>query len=301
MAQAYEFEHPTRKNQHPRLKLKFKAGWSQRILFTSDEHTDSPECALDILLDHYKQARESKALIVTAGDFFDVINSREDRRRSMATVRDENKVDAYVDSVIQFGLDKFGRFADQFLYFGTGNHESKLVKLCGTDITARFVDELNRLRSPELPKIFRAGYGGWLRCQFERANSSSHRQSCNIKIFHGTGGGSPVTKGSMEVQRMASYIDGADIVVTGHNHHGWQIPHMFEAINDNGVAYFKPRKHIKLAGYKVDYRLDGNGTWAMQGGSGPRPIGGAWLTFSIHADTVVWDVQETRVNYAEVA
>ena len=295
--------HPTLPNQHPRLKFKFKAGWSQRILFTSDEHADSPESVLDILLDHYREAKETGAYIVSAGDFFDVINSREDERRSMSTVRDEHKVDAYVDAVLEFGLKTFGKFADQFIYFGTGNHESKLMKLTGSDITARFVDELNRLRSPGLPPIYRAGYGGWLRCQFERGADRvlGGRQSCNIKIFHGAGGASPVTKGTMEVQRMASYIDGADVVVTGHNHHSWQIPHMFESINNSGIAYMKPRKHLKLAGYKVDYRLDGSGTWSMQGGNGPRPIGGAWLTFTADGDRVTWETQETKVDYSKVA
>ena len=291
--------HPTLPNQHPRLKFTFKNGWIQRVLFTSDEHTDSPECALDILLDDYREAKETGAYIVSAGDFFDVINSREDRRRSMSSLRDEHKVDNYVDAVLEFGVKTFGKFADNFCYFGTGNHESKLMKITGSDITARFVDELNRLRSKDLPPIYRAGYGGWLRCQFERQNNE--RQSCNIKIFHGSGGASPVTKGAMEVQRMAASIDNADIVVTGHNHHGLQIPHVFESINDVGVAYFKPRKHMKLAGYKVDFRLDGSGTWSMQGGNGARPIGGAWLTFeAANSHRVIWSTQETKVDYSRV-
>lgn len=296
-----ELIHPTLPNQHPRLKFKFKSGWSQRILFTSDEHSDSSECALDVLLDDYAEAKDTGALIASAGDFFDVINSREDKRRSQSSMKPENKVDAYIDSVLETALAKFGKFADCFVYFGRGNHDDKIIKLCGTDILRRFVDELNRLRSPGLPPIYVGGYGGWLRVQFEHEGKRD-RQSCNIKVFHGAGGGAEVTKGTMEVQRMAAAIDSADIVVTGHTHDGWQIPHIKETLNDVGVAQFKPLKHVKCAGYKVDYRLNGAGTWGMQKGFKPKPIGGAWLTFeAVNAHKVIWTTQETKVDYSRVA
>jgi len=295
--------HPTLPNQHPRLKFKYKTGWTQNILCTSDEHTDSSECALDLLKADYDLAKETGAYIASFGDFFDVINSREDKRRSAGSMRDENKVDAYVDSVIDFGLKHFGKYADQFLMFSRGNHEIKLIKLCGTDIMRRFVDELNRLRSPGLPEIYLGGYGGWLRVLFERdSGQGCSRQSCNIKFFHGAGCAAEVTKGTMEVQRMAAAIDGADIVVTGHTHNGWQIPHVQETLNDAGVAQFKPRLHCKLSGYKVDYRLDGAGTWAVQKGFKPSPIGGAWITF--HAPNnhkILWTARPTDVDYSRVA
>ena len=299
---------PTLPNQHPRLKFTYTPGWTQSFLLISDCHIDSPECQLDILIDHLDEAKERDALILYFGDFFDVINSRDDHRRSMASLRDENKVDAYVDSVIDFALGKFGKYADQFILFGRGNHESKLTKLCGTDITRRFIDELNRLRSPGLPPIYRGEYGGWLRMQFARESGSgcfSDRSSINLKYFHGSGGGAEVTKGVMEVQRWASAIDAADIMVTGHTHNGWIVPHLKEAINDLGIAYTKPLTHIKISGYKQDYRLNGAGTWAMQRGFKPAPIGGAWLELKAVKSgpgyAIERSVSETRVNYSRVA
>lgn len=298
-----EFIHPTLPNQHPRMRFTFSTGWRQDFLVTSDCHVDSSECAIDLLMEHLEEAKQRNALVIDLGDWFDVINSREDHRRSMASMRGENKVDAYVDSVLNSAVKRFGPYADLFCYMGTGNHESKLVKLCGSDITARFVDEMNRLRSPGLPPIYRAQYGGWLRLLFERksATATGDRQSCNLKLFHGAGGGAEITKGIMEVQRMAAAIDAADIVCTGHTHDGWQVPHIRESLNDMGVAILKPIRHIKVAGYKRDYRLDGAGTWGMQRGFKPKPIGGAWITFESTSRRVSWTTAETKVDYSRVA
>lgn len=291
---------PEKPNQHPRVYHTYSPEWEQWYFLMSDAHVDSSEHVDWLLDEHLAEASRLNAPIIDCGDFFDVINSRDDKRRSQGSMRSEDKVDDYVDSILRHAVKRFGKYANLFLSVGSGNHESKIIKLCGTDLTRRFVEELNRLRDPKLPPIYRAGYGGWVRFLFENRQRSC-RQSVNLKHFHGSGGGGEVTKGAMEAHRMAASVADADIVVTGHVHEKWEIEHVMESINDHGVAIFKPRIHIKLGSYKLDYRLDGAGTWHMERGGKPKPLGGTFIRFWCEAGRrIVVETRKPHVNYARL-
>jgi hypothetical protein len=42
--------------------------------------------------------------------------------------------------------------------------------------------------------------------------------SYRIKYFHGSGGGGPVTKGTIQFNRMSTMVEGADLIWMGHVH-----------------------------------------------------------------------------------
>jgi hypothetical protein len=275
-----------------------KAGWEQWFLFVTDCHWDSPECYLRILHSHFKQAKERNALIVDGGDFFDAISGRDDKRASKGSHREEHNKVNYLDVLVDSAVDEFRPYLDNIIYMGTGNHEQAVTIKKETDLTARFIEKANALRTKGLPPIYRAGYTGWIRMMFENANKSN-RSSHAVKIEHGTGGNSPVTRGIINTNRRQARTEGASFFVSGHIHESFDLNAPVETLNSStGRVILRQVKHLQCASYKMDFRLDGVGTWAQMKIGQPKPIGGKWLRFfSPDGGKVRYEVHDTWVDY----
>ena len=271
-----------------------KAGWEQRYFLMSDCHWDAPECYLKLLHEHLREAKDRNALVIDAGDFYEVISGAGDPRSSKGTIREEHVKVNYLDRLVEDGVDEFSPYLGNLVYMGTGNHEQAVTIRKETDITQRFVDKASSLRKG-LPPIHRAGYTGWIRFMFERG---SQRVSHSMKIEHGTGGNSPVTKGTIQTNRRSSRTEGATFFVSGHIHEKWNMPLVVETLNSStGRVELREVEHLQLGSYKSDFRLDGTATWAMMKMGNPKPIGGYWLRFFYKNNRIQWEVQKAQVDY----
>lgn len=281
------------------IKFKYVPGWEQWIFLTSDVHKDSPECLDGLLREHLELAKDRKAMWIDNGDLVDVIASVNDRRGTKGGVRKEHQGSNYLDLVEEEVAEWFKPYAGMLVYAGRGNHDAKIIKLHETDILRKII---NRLSADKETPIHVAGYGGWIVFRFEH-ESGGRCQSVKVKLFHGSGGGGEVTKGVMEAQRMGSTIGNADIVVTGHVHERWQVELVREEVDQNGRIRLKPRTHLKLGSYKMDYRLDGEPTWHMQRPGGtPKPLGGAFIRFYCEKVDrgIEWEVRSAPVDYRDL-
>jgi hypothetical protein len=102
-----------------------------------------------------------------------------------------------------------------------------------------------------------------------------------FKLFyhHGYGGGGPVTRGTIQTNRMAVFLADADLVWTGHTHDTWTMPIARVRLNQDCTAIEHTRQeHIRTAGYKEEYG-DGWGGWHIERGGAPKPVGAVWLRF----------------------
>jgi hypothetical protein len=284
-----------------RIKHTYKTGWKQRYLLIGDCHWDSPECYLRLLHRHLQEAKETDALIIDNGDFFDVIGGINDKRATKGSVVEEHSKLNYLDEVVEQGVDEFRPYADQFIYCGTGNHETSVLVRKETDITRRWVDDMNRVRTAGLPPIHRAGYTGWIRFMFN-AMSGSNRFSMAMKLEHGTGGNSPVTKGTIQANRRQVRTHGATWFVTSHIHESWAMNYVVETLNlSSSRVELRRTQHVQLGSYKMDFRPDGVSTWAMMKMGDPKPIGGVWLEFySRTGDIIEWRTYPVDVDYANI-
>lgn len=290
-----EIEIPPSPDYALKVRHKVTSGWEQWYLLIGDCHWDSPECYLRLLHQHLREAKERNALIIDNGDMFDAISGRDDPRSSKGTIQEEHSKVNYLDVLVNSAVEEFRPYADHYLYCGTGNHEMGLLIRKETDLTARWLEKMNALRSPGLVPIHRAGYTGWIKFLF---SLGTERFSWNAKIEHGTGGNSPVTKGTIQTARRAARLDGARFVISGHVHEKWQLPTIAESLNDAGRVIETPIQHIQLGSYKRDFRTDGVGTWHMQKSGATKPIGGQWLRFySPHGNDVRHEVTEAWVDY----
>lgn len=281
-----------------RIRHTIRSGWEQWYLLTGDAHWDAPECYLGLLHRHLREAKERTALIIDNGDWFDAISSRDDKRGSKGTLREEHSGVNYLDRLVSAALDEFSPYLNQFVYMGTGNHETSILIRKETDITQRFIDAANALRKG-MPPIHRAGFTGWIRLMFEQANKSG-RFSHSMKIEHGAGGNAPVTKGTIQTNRRQVRTEGATFFVTGHIHEQWQFPRIVERLNESSSKVEQRRiEHVQVSSYKRDFRTDGAATWATMNGFDPKPIGGMWLRLhSPNGHDVEWEVKPTWVDYA---
>lgn len=280
-----------------RIRHTYTSGWEQWYLLTGDCHWDSPECYLRLLRKHLQQARDRNALWIDNGDFFEAISARDDSRGSKGTLEEKHSKVNYLDRLVDDGVEEFRPYLDMLAYMGTGNHDQAITIKRETDILQRFIDKANCLR-PQSNPIHRAQYTGWIRFMFGQPSKSS-RFSWNMKLEHGTGGNSPVTKGTIQAQRRAARTEGATFFVSSHIHEQWALSGVVETMNSStGRIEQRKVKHIQLGSYRRDFRTDGSGTWIMQKSGSPKPIGGAWLhLYSPNGNDVEWEVADTWVDY----
>jgi len=156
----------------------------------------------------------------------------------------------------------------------TGN--SAVLKNASISMIDRLVYTLNIEHGGH---VLQGGYGGWVRINAHRGSYGS-RLSVKMKYHHGFGGDAPVTRGVIHTNRQSVYIKDADIIVNGHNHNAYYVPIVSESLTNNGTVIFQTTHHIRTPGYKQEYG-DGSKGWAVEKGFVPKPIGGAFVQYTL--------------------
>lgn len=246
------------------------------FLLVSDRHFDSVDTNRELQMEHLEMAKERDAHVLEFGDTFDAMQGKWDPRRSYDSLRPEYKSDKYLDLIVKDAVEKLTPYADRFLVFGRGNHESALKKNNNVDLISNLVYGLNVAAGT---KIQAGGYGGWVKFTFKIGGTQS--VSVNLKYFHGAGGGGPVTRGVIQTNRQAVYLPDADIIVNGHTHDSWYVPIQRERLSAQGEIFQDTQHHIRIPSYKDEYK-DGYDGFHVETWKPPKPIGAVWLKFSFH-------------------
>lgn len=254
-------------------------GWEQWFLLTSDRHHDSIHSDRRLAVEHLEKARERKAKVLDFGDFFDAMQGKYDPRRSYPDMNPlylrmmEKERIGYLDAIVKDAVEMYEPYADLFMLISKGNHETAISSHNDTDLTNRLVYGLNAKGGT---RITTGEYGGWVQFFFKVHTTTSER--VNLKYFHGSGGGGPVTKGVIQSNRQAVYLPDAQIVVNGHIHETWVLTLQRERVNSAGTIFQDTQTHVRTGTYKDEYG-DGSGGWAVEKGMPPKPLGAVWLHF----------------------
>jgi hypothetical protein len=121
------------------------------------------------------------------------------------------------------------------------------------------------------------GYGGWVIWQFSEYTEVN--LSYKMKYYHGSGGGGPVTKGTIQFNRMATMVEGADAVWMGHVHESTELTYTVERLDRHNKVKLKDILMIRTPSYKEEYN-EGQGGWHVERGAPPKPLGGRWLVIT---------------------
>ena len=248
--------------------MEYETGDHYRCLLMSDLHWDNPKCdRVKLKKDLDYAAREGLDIFLN-GDTFCAMQGRYDGRRMKSDIREEHNTATYLDDLVGTAIEWFTPDKDNIQLVGYGNHETGILKNCETDILARWVEGLNA-RGAE---IVLGGYGGWIVWSFTAANGNGNGMAFRCKYFHGAGGGGPVTRGTIQAQRMLASVHGADCVWQGHVHESWTMTNVVETLNQKHTPELKEVLHIRTPTYKEEYG-DGTKGWHVMRGAPPKPLG----------------------------
>lgn len=216
------------------------------LMLASDVHFDSSLSDLQLFTDHLKQAEELKAPVLIAGDLLDAMQGRDDPRRAPEELLEKYHVSQYYDALVLDASDFLRGFKIPYYILGTGNHESAVLKHSNTNLIERLAYDLRLHGQPAEA----AGYWGYLRIMFQRVGKSS---GSKIIYFHHSGvtGNAPVTKGMLAVNRQATYIQSADYILNGHNHHAYVTPVSVERLTPTMRPYSQTVWYLRSPGYKL--------------------------------------------------
>ena len=251
----------------------FREDWKpKKILLVSDLHWDNPHCNRELLKKHLDEALEGNCDVLLNGDTFCLMQGAYDPRKAKSDIRPEHNVNNYLDAVIETAIEWFKPYANIIKVVGYGNHETSILKRQETDVVARFVDGLNSAAGSDV-KL--GGYGGWIVYRFRR-NEAGGNHAYRIKYHHGFGGGGPVTKGSIQFNRMSTFIENADLIWMGHVHEDQELTYTVERITPKHIVQLRNILMVRTPTYKEEYD-DGRGGWHVERGAPPKPLGGRWL------------------------
>ena len=271
-----------------RCEVEIERGNSPEFLIISDVHWDNPYCDRELLTSHLSEAKRKGAPILILGDFFCAMQGTGDPRAAKGDIRPEHLADDYLDSLVTTASDYLEPYADLIYLFGKGNHEMSVRKRKEVDLIERTCAILKSRTGAAVPS---GGYGGWVvfNTSWKSKNpeiSAKHRTTggktrsklVRLAWTHGSGGGGPVTKGTIQASRRALYLPDADIVCSGHIHESWMMEFARERMTNKGEVYFDIQTHLCTGTYKQEY--DGKGeSWHRQMGRPPKPLGGWWVSF----------------------
>jgi hypothetical protein len=255
------------------------------FLLSSDQHWDNPDCNRDMFERHLKEAKDKDAKVFIFGDFFCAMQGKYDKRADKSKIRPEHQTSRYLDSLVETATDWLMPYREQIALIGLGNHETAILKNHETDLIERLVERLNITKSDH--KVFSGGYGGWVRFLLHRSNTSVN--AVNLKYYHGSGGGGPVTKGVIQSQRQAVFLPDANIVVSGHVHEQYLMCYTRERLTRTGEIKIEDQWHVRTPTYKDEYK-DGFSGWHIETGKPPKPLGAWWIKF---------EYQRTFINKTE--
>jgi hypothetical protein len=251
------------------------------FLIISDIHFDSIGCDRKLLKSHLDEAKEKDAAILIVGDWYDLMQGRYDPRRGnqgrdlRKEYRDTDK--EYLDAVQEDSIEFLSPYVDNILMMALGNHETSVMKNCGTNMIERLATILNHKYPNQENPIETTGYEGWLRIQFSK-NGCVRKYM--IKYRHGDRGNAKRSKGILDVDIDAMKYPDADLIVKGDDHQKWMFPAMIRKMPDANMNLIESKQYQLRLGSYVDGLGDQVGGWAVEKGFAPTDRGGWFVNIS---------------------
>lgn len=263
-------------------ELRFNApvGEPLEVLLISDLHWDSPQCDRKALRRHLDQAKEKNSPVIVAGDLYDAMGGKWDKRADKSMLRPEHQAGNYLDMLVTTAAEWFQPYSQQLVLVGQGNHETAMRRAHETDLVERLCTLLQAGGG-----VTRAGgYGGWVRIIGKGMSDGGNAATRSIRLYyhHGFGGGGPVTRGAIDFSRYILNVD-AEVIVSGHIHRRERSEVWCDALSDASKQWKKQRLFLRCSTYKDGYG-DGHGGWENERNHGPRPIGGWWMKVTRRQD-----------------
>lgn len=262
-------------------------------LLMSDLHLGSVNSDHNAITAQLQRAKTYGARVLINGDIFDAIGPK-DRRFDLAVLhpRVERKKDL-ARAIVDMAVEILSPFKDIIDIIGIGNHEETWITYGYNDPVRRLIEELNRAGA----KIKHGSFWGYITTSFA-IEGYRKRPKHKLLYLHGTGGDSPVTKGTIDFNRKGRnwYYD---CLTFGHKHNlVCQIDQMAD-VSDKGRYQERKQLNLQTGSYYRNYRqltdeevLDYS--YAARAAHPPKPIGGVFLFLRPEIDVATGDLMVTQ-------
>jgi len=239
------------------------------FLLRSDAHHDAVGADRELEEKHLREAVERNAYILDIGDLFDCMQGRYDKRADRSALREEYQHGPYLDRLVDVAVERYRPFLERWVLISPGNHETSVAKHNDTNLTERLYARLK----PHAPLLQMGTYQGFVRIRPKIA--SGRCGNLTIAYHHGFGGSAPVTRGTIQTNRMAIAYPDADLVWSGHTHTEFYLSIARLRLNASDSVERDEQIHIRSPGYKEDLKK-GEG-WAVEKGFMPQSLGAWWM------------------------
>ena len=220
--------------------------------FFSDLHLESKTHNRTQLDKDIKEAIEAGCRIYIGGDICEAIMPGDLKRYTRG--RDSIDADAQLNEITRICFEWMRPYANFIDWIGIGNHEEAALKHSHYDITLGVITLLNMERDKNLQPIHHGGYKSFIRWRFEHGENSRTRTVTALH-FHGTGGGAPVTKGMIDINRLRCDYE-ADIFWIGHKHTEITDKPQRICLDTSGRIIAREQRAFFTAGYQDCYEQD---------------------------------------------
>ena len=245
-------------------------------LLCSDFHIGSACTDADAIVRQLTRAKQFGARILINGDVFDAIGPK-DRRFDLTTLhpgiaREKDLAAA----MVRMAVEILEPFAENIDVIGIGNHEETWVNYGYNDPVRRVLEELGRAGS----RAKHGSFWGYISTSFV-VPGFRKRPTHKLLYLHGTGGDSPVTKGTIDFNRKGrNWV--YDALTFGHKHNLVCAADQVADVSPKGKYIERRQLNLQTASYYRNYKQLNDSTvldqsYAARSAHPPKPIGGVFL------------------------
>jgi hypothetical protein len=233
------------------IRVDYSKQRTHYLALFSDVHLEDDDCDRAAFKRDREEARRLGARMLFNGDLASLILPSDAKR--FTSGKHSRQYDAIIDLTARDIAEELKEDADLIDVIGEGNHETAVLKYHHADLILQVIGKLSQYRSKSLPPIHHGGYKGFTRYLFHHGDNCRVR-SYVVYRFHGTGGGAPVTKGMIDINRIrATYR--ADLYWIGHKHTSIDDTGLVEiGMNAAGDICSRRLKAVVTAGYKLPFQ-----------------------------------------------
>jgi hypothetical protein len=231
----------------------------------------------DLIVRQFQRAHDVGAKILINGDIFDAIGVK-DKRFDLTVLHESirGKKDL-ARAVVDLATELLRPFVSDIDVAGMGNHDEAWSNYNGNDLVQMLIDNLNRCGG----KIKHGSFWGYIRTSFAVAGHRK-RPAHKLLYLHGTGGDSPVTKGTIDFNRKGrNWV--YDCLTFGHKHNLVCGVDQMADVNDSGKYVERRQLNLQTGSYYRNYKqLDAetvlDQSYAARSAHPPKPLGGLFLS-----------------------
>ncbi len=234
-------------------KRTYKAGSSFYVHLMSDLHIGAPTVNYRLIQAELEIAKQNGWRVMINGDVFDAIITKDAKRFSPTAIHSRlHGRDDILNAAVDWAFEILSPYAEIIDMIGVGNHETSIEKYGSVDLVAMLIDKLKPAITAKDHVIHHGGYCGIVRYSFQCKGGNS-RQSLRIFYHHGSGGASPVSQGLPNLFRMGNWVEGVDIIWTGHTHNRVTTHDTVMSMDAGGNIVAKQRRNIVTGAYMDTY------------------------------------------------